>query len=44
MCRCPEGKVYNVELVIEGRETPESGTWHAPYNAADHFFRGVITL
>ena len=41
----PEGKVYNVEPVIEGRETLESGTWHAPYDAAsDCFFRGVINL
>jgi len=40
----PEGKVYNVEPVIEGRETLEAGTWHAPYDAADRFFRGVIDL
>ena len=40
----PEGKVYNVEPVIEGRETLDGGAWHAPYNAADHFFRGIINL
>ncbi len=40
----PEGKTYNVEPVIEGREMLDAGAWHAPYDAADRFFRGVINL
>ena len=40
----PEGKVYNIEPVIEGREMLDAGAWHAPYDASDHFFRGVITM
>ena len=40
----PEDKVYNIEPVIEGREMLDAGKWHAPYNAADHFFRSVINL
>lgn len=41
----PEGKVYNVEPVIEGRASLDAGEWHAPYDtASDHFFRGVISL
>ena len=42
----PEGKVYNVEPVIEGRRTlTEGDAWHAPWVLGeDHFFRGVISL
>lgn len=41
----PEGKTYNVDPVIEGREALDAGAWHAPYDAAkDRFFRGVIGL
>ena len=42
----PEGKVYNVEPVIEGRRSLADGdTWHAPWvRGEDHFFRGVIDI
>lgn len=42
----PEGKVYNVEPVIEGRRSLSDGdTWHAPWvRGEDHFFRGVIDI